>query len=407
MAYPLVPPPAGDVGALTWPRQLQRWLDDNPVGPLTRISTYIVLPAFTQASNTWNGYSDIVVAFNFEGPNHLSLKVFVAPIAPNYSLCISYQVQGVVTRYSLWRAVGDNIPGPVIPYVNQYIDPNFRLEIWNTSQGVASQSSSFTFYTGKLGGIDYRWGTDTTLVGSDAPVTNFENINSAATFPVANLMFNFQPTSGMVLSGQQVVTWTDSVTGCVLYATPSASTYFTQLTDPVFNMLVLGVTGGGPDTLIGSGLGNTGTVAVVFALATIGSSGTPIIAASDTGVTLSFAIATGKFHAFGGVGSVNFNSSIIIFLAILNPATFTAYIYNVQTGALVDTVVGSGLSSSGPVELGPCGCFIYEAEFYSTTISLGEQTQLQAYLATKYLASGLAYMSVPITFPTNATSVTN
>jgi hypothetical protein len=220
-------------------------------------------------------------------------------------------------------------------------------------------------------------------------------------------MFNFQPTSGMVLSGQQVVTWTDSVTGCVLYATPSASTYFVQVADPVFNRLVLGVAGGGSDTLIGSGLGNTGTVAVVFGLATIGSSGTPIIVASDTGVTLSFATATGKFHAFGGVGSVNFNSSIIIFLAILNPTTFTAYIYNVQTGALVDTVIGSGLSSSGPVELGPCGCFIYEAEFYSTTISLGEQTQLQAYLATKYLASGLAYMSVPITFPTNATSVTN
>jgi len=58
-------------------------------------------------------------------------------------------------------------------YVEQPIHKNFRLEIWNTSQGVASQSGPLVFYTSKLGFLDYRWGTDYTLATADAPCTSF------------------------------------------------------------------------------------------------------------------------------------------------------------------------------------------------------------------------------------------
>ena len=58
------------------PRQLNRWLDINAQnGALRRTQTFISLPTFTQAASSWNGYSDIVVAFNFEGDNNFSLKV--------------------------------------------------------------------------------------------------------------------------------------------------------------------------------------------------------------------------------------------------------------------------------------------------------------------------------------------
>jgi len=87
MAQPLVPPPANDTGALTYPRQLQRWLDPNPVTKLDRVGTFLTLPSFSVTVN-WLGYSDIVAAFNFEAPNNFSLKNVrmnnAAVTPPNY-----------------------------------------------------------------------------------------------------------------------------------------------------------------------------------------------------------------------------------------------------------------------------------------------------------------------------------
>ena len=61
-------------GSLTIPRTLLRWLDINfQNGPLARTSTYITLPSFVGNGETWNGFSDIVTSFNFEGPNNFSL----------------------------------------------------------------------------------------------------------------------------------------------------------------------------------------------------------------------------------------------------------------------------------------------------------------------------------------------
>ena len=70
--YPLVPPPLSDTGAWAIPRTLQRWLDVNPITHLTRTQGYITLPAFNVNVN-WLGYSDIVAAFNFEGPNNSTI----------------------------------------------------------------------------------------------------------------------------------------------------------------------------------------------------------------------------------------------------------------------------------------------------------------------------------------------
>jgi hypothetical protein len=188
---------------------LQKWLDVNPVTKLTRTSTYITLPAFVQGSNTWNGYSDIVESFNFEGPNNMSLTGITGavPTNPNYTLCVSYQINGVVTRYLIWLANGSNMNQNLAQYTNQRLLKNFRLEIWNTNQGIASQSGSINFYTSVLGLYDYRWATDGVLVNPDSPSTNF-NANSfsayAADPPLTNLVGWFNADD---LAAGTVATW--------------------------------------------------------------------------------------------------------------------------------------------------------------------------------------------------------
>ena len=176
MAAPLSPPPSTDTGALTYPRTLQRWLDDNPVTPLERVGSYITLPAFSVAVS-WLGYSTIVAAFNFEGPNNFSLKTMSAFSSdPNYLLAVMWSEEdGTTHRYVFWSGVGEVMPFELIPYNGQLIKKNFRFEVWSTNSTPAVQSEALTFYTSVLGGVDYRYGSDFVLVSADTIVTNFKD----------------------------------------------------------------------------------------------------------------------------------------------------------------------------------------------------------------------------------------
>jgi len=177
MPAPIVPPSASDVGAIMFPRQLQRWLDTNRTTRLERTNTYVKLPAFTQANNTWNGYSDIVQTFNIESPNNMSFVGIEDELLTNanYVLCVSYQVNGAVTRYMLWDAEGSNLNQQIPLYTGQPLLKNFRFEIWNTSQGRCSQASDITFYTSVLGKFDYRYASNSALVAADSPCTTFND----------------------------------------------------------------------------------------------------------------------------------------------------------------------------------------------------------------------------------------
>jgi len=177
MSAPLVPPPASDYGALTYPRMLQRWLDTNPVTKLGRVGSYITLPSFSQAVD-WLGYSDIVAAFNFKAPNNFSLKSLSSlPINPNYLLCIMWIDSSTnpytVHRYAIWKNVGEVLYFNVPLYTGQLIKKNFRFEIWSTNSTPTIQTLPINFTTSVLGGIDYRWGNDFQLVNSDTINTNF------------------------------------------------------------------------------------------------------------------------------------------------------------------------------------------------------------------------------------------
>jgi hypothetical protein len=185
--------PPFESGALAIPRQLNRWLDKNPQGgPLRRVDTYIILPVFS-AIDSWNGYSDIVTSFNFETQNNFSLKSgYTVPTNPNYVLCVSYRVGNIVTRYMLWDATGSEMNRDIPMYTGQPLKKNFRFEVWNTSQGAASQSTALTFYTSKLGSIDYRFGADYALATNDGQVTNF----NAAITTAGNIVVSGAGTSG-------------------------------------------------------------------------------------------------------------------------------------------------------------------------------------------------------------------
>ena len=162
-------------GSKTIPRTLIRWLDINAQnGSLRRCQTFITLPSFVQVTSTWNGYSDIVASFNCEAPNNFSLTGLISevPASPNYTLCISYRVGGVVTRYILWEATGTVSVGYPM-YNGQPIKKNFRFEVWNTSQGAASQSLAINLYTSVKGGQDYRYSGDVALKVVDAENDSF------------------------------------------------------------------------------------------------------------------------------------------------------------------------------------------------------------------------------------------
>lgn len=136
--YPKVPPPITDVGAWTVPRTLQRWLDPNPITRLTRTQAFITLPSFS-VTTIWGGYSDIVAAFNYEGPNNFSFvpTTLPTPINPGYLLCVMWKDSiGNTHRYKMWENVGEVLYFSVPNYSGQLIKKNFRFEIWSVSTGV-------------------------------------------------------------------------------------------------------------------------------------------------------------------------------------------------------------------------------------------------------------------------------
>lgn len=205
------PPYPEDAGAFTSPRQLYRWLDIQAQnGPLRRTETYITLPVFSISDVVWNGYSDIVYAVNFEAQHNFSLNLdFVTPVSPNYVLCISYHIGEIVTRYILWDATGSNTNLTCPVYSGQPILKNFRLEVWNTEQGTASNAAALNFYTSALNPYDYRYQLDSPLSNPTALVTDFDIV--AETVPALPLDINNLPVSHFTSSfglGAYPPTWT-------------------------------------------------------------------------------------------------------------------------------------------------------------------------------------------------------
>lgn len=195
------------------PNFLNRWLDRNPLSPLTRCRYFLTIPAFNIQSG-WKGYSDIVGAYNYISPNLFTLKDINnwAPIAPNYTLCIAYaNADHSVVRYRLWTAVGETIYSNIPLYDGQVIKKKFRFEIWNSSSGVATQTTDLTpILTSVLQNVDYRYGADALLTIPTEFVTKFDS-NAGITQPdQTNLMVWLDGKYGISYSsGNSVASWAD------------------------------------------------------------------------------------------------------------------------------------------------------------------------------------------------------
>lgn len=411
MPFPLVPPPSNDPGALTWPRMLQRWLDDNPITRLTRTSTYIQLPIFNQGANTWNGYSDIVAAFNFEAPNNFSLMSFTPPTNPNYACCIAYVVgTTVVTRYLLWNATGSVLPGTITPYTNQVILKNFRLEIWNTN-AIASEAAGVTIYTSRLGAYDYRYSSDGALKAPDTESTNFICAKSAfAKPPTTSISYWWQASSGMsdTGTGTAITGWIDQVNAVNFLPNPSASINVSYIaSDPFYSLPVASIATGGY-SLQAAGIGaNPGTIAIAFSILNYGSTATII----DNGGGVNAALnVSGKITAYGGgaTSNVTFSSvGAVPMLLVLSPNEGYCEIYNLTTGVRIDAFSGS--SSTGPdgtIIIGTLSMIVWELVIYNNDLlaTPTEYSQLLGRFFTKYGNKG--YL-LPLTFPIGSYPTTN
>ena len=170
-------------GAIVSPRQLNRWLDKNPISKLTRAQTYVTLPAFS-VSKTWLGYSEILAVFNLSANRNFSFNSINRPVNPDYMLCVMWLENGVTHRYALWQDIGEVIWFDCPLYTNQTIKSNFRFEIWSTNPS-ATQATALLLYTSVQQSYDYMFVDDVPLATTGAISTVFQS-------PNMNLPFVFQ-----------------------------------------------------------------------------------------------------------------------------------------------------------------------------------------------------------------------
>lgn len=378
--------------AISQPRQLNRWLDVNAQnGPLGRTQTYITLPAFSQAVS-WRGYSEIAVAFNFEGPNNLSLRSnFTAPLAPNYVLCIMWEDSLRVThRYALWRGVGEKFYFDCPLYTGQLIKKNFRLEVWSTNSTPAIQTTPINLFTSVLGNEDYRWGTDFKLVSNDTPTTVWGQNLVVPAIPNNVGAGNFLMHQFISTVNFAAPNWTD-VGGL---HTVSSANIIQQVFNIGFNNFTTVSTDGAHIT------GNTGDafeenyiIALVYVDGSSGDlvnySGSPIIALTPTTVTFGTDVAL-----LNGVGK--------LYLIVANYVNKVGSVVDFKT-QLQDNI---GLTNSAPTVSntltllnGGLSAGIVELVSYNT---LTDFQGVYAYFFAKY-----GGFSLPFTFPNNNAPITN
>lgn len=403
MSFPLTPPPISDKGAWSIPRMLQRWLDINPIGKLTRTETFITLPSFS-VDVTWQGYSDIVASFNFEGPNNFSLTGFnIKPSpTPNYLLCVMWKtISGQVYRYKLWSGVGEAVYENIPLYSGQKIGKNFRFEIWSTNSTPAVQSTAITIGTSKLGQLDYRWGQDGALVNSDGQNGLFFNINSNISLP-GNPAYRWNPNTNIVLSGQSLVSWRDSISNLILHPTNAV------IVDTVSGQL------GIPGNVISptsntsyvstAGLGiNPGTVA--FGICLEGATATATIYNNGNGISFGYDKPTNKFTAYlDAVSNITLTQGVW-YLIVLYPAYGLVYVFNMKTGVVLDTFFGS--SNANPdttITIGNTQIFLGEFVVYPNELDFTDQlAQLVSYFVLTYFSG----FTLPLTFPPTSVPQSN
>jgi hypothetical protein len=313
----------------------------------------------------------------------------------------------------LWSAQGANLNQNIPLYTGQSIKKNFRFEIWNTSQGVCSQATGISFYTSVLGKMDYRYASDAVLKACDVETTNLSVPNSTNTTPIniPSITQKLDPSVGVTKTGPFLNTWTDSLLGMVM--TADFGTVIANVNQP-FHFTQTGkitfTSGGGFDYY------PNGCFAILLNMTPNYKSAT--VLQTDTGVTLTFDNTTKLFTCFGKAGNypIPANASNFWYAIIMESATGKWYIFNAQTGEILDTVQGTAPAFaynyySLVVNSNAAGGFIsdmalYEILMYSDTGFSAALTVVD-YFNQKHFNNSVTHFDVPFNFPANAVSTTN
>jgi hypothetical protein len=403
---PQPPSPPFVPGAMTSPRQLNRWIDINPQGgALERIKTFLSLPAFSQIVN-WKGYSEIVVAFNFEGPNNFSLRNFPIVTGTNYALAIMWVHNTVTHRYWLISGVGEIIYFPQIPYTGQVIEKNFRLEVWSTNSSPAISTGIPIMRTSVLGDIDYMWGTDINLVIVDIPsITNFQNIGGSPALPTDfGIIHHFLPSG---ISAGNNPTWTDSITVEALTNVGIGNTGQGSVGLPVSTRILL--TNGLGDVANNFTADNVtfNTIAIGFRTSTGGSGDICLDTSNDNELLYTNSSKTvtlkNQTNVICSVAGLAANTWYVAVLTVN-----TLYIYNMSTGILVG-------SSSGVCTIGTATTFSIggmPGEYVELILGTIKATATDAqnianYFTSTYFSGTVGVWTLPLIFPSNSVPVNN
>ena len=407
------PPYSGNSGAMVVPRQLTRWIDVNPQGGnLRRCETTITLPVFS-VGNSWNGWSDIVATFNFEATNNFSLRLlYDAPLAPNYVLCISYHIGSTVTRYMLWEANGHTLNYPL--YNGEPIKKNFRLEVWNTSQGATSETSTFSFITSVKQNIDYRFGSDAGLATASGVITDFENVAGVVAYPTTGLLDGWFADPAYFNPGP-LTFWQNQVG----YDTPPGFQTTLGTTTYVAGTLN-GVNISGASRMLCTPYFDRGTIiyiattiAILFTIPNA-SSGTIFTSVTDTfthhadlyynntshtiqlnGVTILSSVVVGRTYAFAACG----DTGVYVILDYND--------YSVSTGTTYDPI-GEGVYL-GCYDTTDANVLVHGVAMYYGSKDSGALQNIIYALIAQHVGSqdSNAVHALPLTFPATAVSTTN
>ena len=389
-------------GALTSPRQLQRWLDNNRQGgPLKRTESYIELPIFSQAV-TWLGYSDIIATWNFAADKNFVLKdIAELPTAGNYVLCVAYEEDGVVYRYKLCGPTGV-FYASLTAYAGQLIKKNFRLEVWSVANATVSEATARKMWTSVRGSQDYRRGSDFELEDAGTVVTVFTAATRSYTstalpnvFPTDTLAGDYRATLAADLGAGHITIGGEAITPFVI----SCAANGVKTTQQGNNapQPVIYSTAATPNTFTGAFIVGAANVYLAFIPQEVG-----YIMRFDNGYTVSIALVSTDLHVF--INAVDcglvvagkfyliamFDGTLGYLIDMNIPTTSTLTMISTDVSIDPTTLQFSNNNTNGMVE-----CVIYS--------TVTNYQGVYNYFFNKY--SGL--WSIPLTFPSNSAVPSN
>lgn len=203
---------------LNFTNNIAQWRNEAPASEvLDKIHGFFNLPIFNVNLVAFNStpYTYIVKQFNFSASGNFTITGYPSfPSNPNYVLCIRYNKGGVVYRYKIWSYIDDCLYYPL--YTGQPIMKNFCLEVWNyVGSGVTLVSqldTSIQFQSSRTQLRISAVNATSYVEGTGIPVVTMFNTNSlpVPAIDTTNLIFHFDPTTGITVTTGHVTAWIDT-----------------------------------------------------------------------------------------------------------------------------------------------------------------------------------------------------